>query len=230
MSSAPKLNPGPSEMTALSRLTHDLRAQILVAEGHTELIHDDAEDDSRQRWRARKVLKACERMKQLVDRCLESASGRRARSEEVDLDRLVEECVSLHALQARRKAIELDAVRHTKLPATVTDVVALRRVMDNLIINAIKYSRPGSTVTVGAASNGDTVRLSVSDQGPGIPKREIDALFADYRLGSAKPTAGEARFGLGLAVVQQLVADLGGHVEVQSRVGHGSTFTVVLPH
>jgi signal transduction histidine kinase len=217
-------------VTALSRLAHDLRAQILVAKGHAELIYDDAADDSRQRWRARKVLKACEQMKQLVDRHLGSASDQRSPSEEVDLGRLVEERVSLHELQAREKAIELNAVRRTESIGTVTDVVALRRVLDNLIINAIKYSRPRSTVTVGAASNEETVSLSVSDQGPGIPEREVDVLFEEYSLGSANPTAGEPRSGLGLAVVQQLVADLGGHVDVQSQLGQGSTFTVILPH
>jgi signal transduction histidine kinase len=99
-------------------------------------------------------------------------------------------------------------------------------VIGNLLDNAVKFSPQGGRVEVGLARNGGSVRLSVADQGPGIPEEEREAVFARFYQARGNSHGGT---GVGLAVVRGLIELHGGHVELASQVGVGSVFTVVLP-
>ena len=101
--------------------------------------------------------------------------------------------------------------------------------MFNLLDNAIKYSQPGSVVEMRATTDGSTVRLTVSDSGVGIPRRDLERIFERfYRVDRARSreTGGT---GLGLAIVRHVASNHGGDIEVESREGEGSTFTLALP-
>ena len=110
--------------------------------------------------------------------------------------------------------------------AARTDPDKLRQVLSNLVDNAIRFSPNGGRVTVAAARRGETVVLTVADQGVGIPLREQDRIFSKfYRVGDAQ-TGGT---GVGLFIVQGLVTALGGRISVRSEEGRGSNFVVELP-
>jgi signal transduction histidine kinase len=108
------------------------------------------------------------------------------------------------------------------------DVVRLEQVVVNLVSNAIKYSPRGGTIRVVVEKTATDAILSVSDEGVGIPERDVDVIFEPFhRAGPSRDLAPGA--GLGLSILARIVRAHGGRVEVQSKVGRGSTFYVVLP-
>jgi CheY-like chemotaxis protein len=102
-------------------------------------------------------------------------------------------------------------------------------VLNNLLGNAIKYSPPGSRVDVHVTHDEDMLAVAVIDHGRGIPAEELDNLFQPFALTSVRPTAGETRTGLGLAITRRVVEGHGGTLDVTSAVGVGSTFRFALP-
>lgn len=113
------------------------------------------------------------------------------------------------------------------------DAAKLSRLFMNLIDNAIKYSNPGGQVRVSAAVAGDKICVTISDTGPGIPPEHLPHLFDRfYRVDKARSRAtsnSSSGAGLGLSIAQWLAQAHGGHIEVTSAVGQGSTFNIWLP-
>jgi signal transduction histidine kinase len=103
----------------------------------------------------------------------------------------------------------------------------LGQVLDNLLGNAIKYAPPGGDIVVRVEATGDQARLSVADQGPGIPADALPRLFERFYRG--QHSAGEGGLGLGLYISRMLVEAHGGAIRAASRPGTGSIFTVTLP-
>jgi two-component system, OmpR family, phosphate regulon sensor histidine kinase PhoR len=105
----------------------------------------------------------------------------------------------------------------------------LMQVLDNLIANAVKFSHRNRLVRVTASCEQGTWRIDVTDSGIGIPPDEADQLFKRFVRASNARTAQVPGSGLGLSIVKVLAEMHGGHVEVQSTLGKGSTFSVFLP-
>jgi signal transduction histidine kinase len=99
----------------------------------------------------------------------------------------------------------------------------------NLMTNAVKYSGPGTEVTVRCRTEGDRVRLSVEDQGIGMDAKELRQIFQKFYRTKRAEASGEKGTGIGLSIVEQIVHHHGGKMEVTSQPGQGSCFTVVLP-
>jgi signal transduction histidine kinase len=102
-------------------------------------------------------------------------------------------------------------------------------VFNNLIANAVKFSHHGSVVTIEAKREDNTILLSVTDQGEGIPPDELNKLFKPFSRTSIKSTAGEKSSGLGLAIARRIVEGHQGQIWVESRVGQGTKFFVSFP-
>lgn len=134
--------------------------------------------------------------------------------------------VAQYSRAAYDKAIAL--IPHD-LPGTViADRSRLEQALNNLVGNAIKYSPRETTVRLWSEQQGNRVRISVRDQGPGIPANERDRLFQEYGQLSTRPTGGEASTGLGLWIVKQMVTLQGGDVGVDCPPDGGSIFWVEL--
>ena len=101
--------------------------------------------------------------------------------------------------------------------------------LNNLIGNAIKFSKSQTRVIVKAAKDGEQLLVSVVDQGPGIPEEEQGRLFRPFPQISVRSTDGEKSTGLGLAITQKVVASMQGKVWAESAVGSGSTFHFQIP-
>lgn len=100
---------------------------------------------------------------------------------------------------------------------------------DNLIVNAINYNRPGGTVTVAASKSPGEVTLSVIDTGIGISDEDLPFLFDEFFRGRHRGGARTSGTGLGLPICKRIVGELGGRIEVESKVGAGSVLRVLLP-
>jgi two-component system sensor histidine kinase SenX3 len=130
---------------------------------------------------------------------------------------------------AEHRGIAIDVAEPSRRLDLLGDRRQLVSAVFNLLDNAIKYSAPGSSVTISARTDGEHVQLSIADRGIGIPRRDLERVFERfYRVDRARSreTGGT---GLGLAIVRHVASNHGGKVTVESREGEGSTFTLVLP-
>ena len=144
---------------------------------------------------------------------------------------MVRHAVELISPAAREKRVEIvvEIPEDETVPSILGDADGLERLLLNLLDNAIKYNRPEGRITLRLSRSGDDAVLAVSDTGIGIPPESIPRLFERfYRVDKGRARE-EGGTGLGLAIVKHVAQAHGGQVEVESRLGRGSTFRVKLP-
>jgi signal transduction histidine kinase len=219
----------------LGMVAHDLRNPLSGILNATEYVLDDAasslgENDV-------KLLQAIESTSRFLLRLIDDiVQISTIESGKLHLDRkptdilsLIEQVLSLNRPMAERKQINIDLIAHSGLPAISVDSTKMYRVIDNLLTNAIKFSSPGDIVKVRLHTLGESINISVQDQGPGIPAHELKTVFKVFRQGRSANVAKVAGAGLGLAIAKRIVEAHGGKLLLESEVGKGSTLTVVLP-
>ncbi|MHC4886257.1 MAG: hybrid sensor histidine kinase/response regulator [Planctomycetota bacterium] len=148
--------------------------------------------------------------------------------EEACLQELIERRLQLQLPTAKHKNMSLTA-ELDNLPSFAFGADRIAQVIDNLVSNAIKYSEPGTAITLRLSAQGGRARFAVTDQGPGLSEEDQKLLFGNFQKLSAMPTGGERSTGLGLAIVKKIVEAHGGCMDVQSRLGEGSTFAFEIP-
>ena len=215
----------------LSRMSHELRTPLTAMLGYGDLLElRDPRPDQLEAIEA--IQQASGHLLSLVNDVLDIArieSGReRIAPEPVSIDATVDECVRLVAPAALERGITLNA----GLGDAATDYVdadrqRLVQSLLNLLSNAVKYSGEGATVSVRADSDGEKIRLSVVDTGPGLTKDQQQRLFQPFeRLGAERTTIQGT--GLGLALTKKLVDAMGGQIGVQTAPGEGCSFWITL--
>lgn len=145
---------------------------------------------------------------------------------ELDISASAESVMRQSQAMAQKAGIRLRLAAHREVVA-MADAEAVRRIWDNLVSNAIKYSASGDTVTLSAIDRGDTVLLRVSDVGAGMDADDLARIAKPFAQG--RNAAGRSGSGLGLATVQRLAELQGGQVEIRTTPGAGTTVTVRLP-
>jgi len=151
------------------------------------------------------------------------------RNTPVKLDALLERIVMLLEPVAGQRGIRLVLTPASGLPAFFADSDLLGRAAENLLSNAIKYSPDNTEVKVSAARDGDSVAISVADQGHGIPEADLTRVFEKFYRVPRVEDAGVPGTGLGLALVREIAELHGGTVTVASKINQGSTFTLRIP-
>ncbi|MDI1334954.1 MAG: ATP-binding protein [Lacunisphaera sp.] len=177
------------------------------------------------------MLEEAQRLHQLVERLLELASAeggtRNVHSEPLRLDEFVTACVNEIGILAEYKNQHIEIV--AKACTINTDPVLLRQVLQNLLDNAMKYSPIGATIRVQVESLAGECRVSVSDEGPGIPPDHLARLANRfYRVGDSR-VRGPGGFGLGLAITKAYLRVLGGQLECVPSSPRGTCFSIILP-
>jgi two-component system, NarL family, sensor histidine kinase EvgS len=218
----------------LRTVAHDLRGPLTGLMLGTDMLRIDEGRDHHV-WHSTldQMRNSTQQMMRLVNDLVDAnviEEGRRVyQRAPVDAPGLVHEAVAAYSEPAARKQIRLAVeLEETDCPL-VTDAAALRQVLDNLISNALKYSPPGSPVTVGLRRESGRVQFRVRDEGPGLSAEDQGKLFQKYVRGSARPTGGEKSTGLGLWIVHRTITSLGGTVRCESEPGRGAVFIVELP-
>ena len=218
----------------VANVSHELKTPLAAIRGYAETLRDGAlhEEETALRFTER-LLWQCRRLQALLDDLLtlsrlESVAQAAVEREPVDLAALAQRAVEVLAAAAREKRIRLQ-VREEPLPRIPGDADGLERLLVNLLDNAIKYNRPGGEVTLRLAPAGGQAVIEVSDTGIGIPPEALGRIFERfYRVDKGRARE-EGGTGLGLAIVKHLAQSHGGRVEVESRMGRGTTFRVFLP-
>ena len=111
--------------------------------------------------------------------------------------------------------------------AVVSDPLMMRRILQNLLANALRYTQKGG-VLMGCRLKGDRLCIQVHDTGPGIPEAQRQAIFDEFQRGEASD-GDQAGFGLGLSIVRRFATELGHDIQLASQLGQGSTFSITLP-
>ncbi len=217
----------------VANVSHELRTPIAAISGAAETLAGGAlADPEAGPAFVGTIERHAERLKALVDDLLtlsrlESAPETIDRVP-VDAALVVRQACEAAAARAREAGLALD-VSAAGPVRLLGDPEALRRLVDNLVVNAITYTPSGGRVHVSLAVEGGTAVLSVSDTGIGIAPEHLERIFERfYRVDKARSRA-KGGTGLGLAIVKHSAHLHGGEVSVESRVGIGSTFTVRLP-
>ena len=210
----------------LTAVSHDLRTPLTTIKAIAHEIADGGAPD-----RARVIEEESDRLDALVGGLLDLSriqSGAIGRSAEVNTaDDLIGAALRRADAILRGRVIDVD-LRPNELLAGRFDLSNALRALVNLLENAAKYSPPGSPITIRARQEGDRLRVSVLDRGPGIPAEERERIFEPfYRPSTTAPDVGGT--GLGLSIARGLAAAQGGGVEFERRAGGGSVFTLVLP-
>lgn len=213
-------------------MVHELRTPLaaLTAAGHL-IQRPDLLEEQRQNV-ARTMLGEVQRLNQMTSDFLELARLESGRlyldSEPIHLGGLVEECLEIMRPQADDERISLQAVIDADTATVRGDRNRLKQLLLNLLTNAIKYNHPDGFVKVSVSPSGNEVMLAVEDSGCGIPKKYLPKIFDRfYRVPDEDGYPGGT--GLGLAIAKRIVENHRGRIEVISRQGKGSTFTVYLP-
>jgi signal transduction histidine kinase len=217
----------------LAIVSHELRTPLTSIVSFIELIRGEAEGLTPEGLSFLDVIERnADRLHRLVGDLLMldrlEAGALPLDLEPVDVADLVTEAVASAAPSAKKQGVTLE-VRADAGPPVRGDFRRLMQVLDNLIANAVKFSHLDGLVSVTATYRRRTWRIDVADSGIGIPEEEAGQLFSRFVRASNARTAGLPGTGLGLSIVKVLVEMHGGHVEVRSALGQGSTFSVYLP-
>ncbi len=220
----------------ISTVSHELRSPLTSIKGSMGLMLSNATGDLPEK--AVGLLEIAHRnadrlvliLNDILDLEKISAGKLEFTLDDVDMCELVREATEANLSLSERFGItlDIDCVDEAAIAVT-TDPNRLMQVMNNLVSNACKFSKPGDTVTIRIRDEGDNVRVSVRDQGQGIPvpdQHKIFQKFADL-ANSARSTKGGT--GLGLSICKAIVQSLGGTIGFTSREGNGTTFYFVLP-
>ena len=213
----------------LATASHELRTPLASVYGAAQTLLHHPVDDVRRARLLRMVADESERLRTILDELL-LASRVDAGAVAADLAPCDGVAVAADVVEFARERVgarELAFTVEGDVPAVAADADLLRRVLLNLVDNALKYGRGAVRVSVAATDAG--VRFAVRDEGPGIPAPERERIFDKfYRLDPGQ-RSGVGGTGLGLYICRELVRQMGGRIGVTSREGEHSTFHVELP-
>jgi two-component system, OmpR family, phosphate regulon sensor histidine kinase PhoR len=218
----------------VANVSHELRTPLTAIKGYAETLRDGGlRDPETAAEFVRVIHRHAERLRALIEDLLDLAAVEQgeARLQPAvvrvrDVVTQVETIVR-PAAEARKQTFGIDLPGD--LPEIVADRDRLAQVLTNLLDNAVKFTPEGGHVTLSARSEDGRVVLSVSDNGVGIPPADLPRVFERfYRVGRSRDRR-EGGTGLGLAIAKHLTQTMGGTIEVESVVGSGTVFRVILP-
>jgi signal transduction histidine kinase len=221
-----------AERRIVTFLSHQLKTPLAAAKQYLDvLLFTSGQDlpDGARGWLTRSQARLQE-MVGLIDDWLTLARVSRGGTARADasaaLGPVIAEVVQSSAAQAERSNVAVRTDVGSAVPPVCGDATSVATVIANLVVNGIKYNRPGGEVVVRAARDGDRARIDVADTGVGIPEASLPKIFDEFYRVDGRDVPGS---GLGLAICRRIVDELGGSIDVTSTLGTGSTFTVMLP-
>jgi two-component system NtrC family sensor kinase len=215
----------------VTTVSHDLRSPLTAILGYVELIERAGSLNQTQSEFVERVRISVEQIAALVTDLLDLGrieSGLDTTKEGTNLGSLSSYALDGLRSAARARKIDLQGEIAADLPDIYGDPVRLRQMIANLLENAIKYTPEGGQVRLEAQAEDDQVILRISDTGPGIPATDQPYLFDKFFRASNVPDDSTGT-GLGLSIVKSIVEQHQGRIWLDSEVGKGTTFIVVIP-
>ena len=216
----------------LSHVSHELRTPLNGVLGFAQLLQHTSDLPSREREWVQHILSSGRHLLGMVDDLLDLASAQSGALKLVFAAaapaELLQAAWAMLSPRAAERGLHYECTVDADPALQVqADQRRLTQVLANLLSNAVKYNRAGGSVRVAAERSGSQVRISVSDDGPGLDAQQLAHIFQPFQRLGAERSSVEGT-GLGLALSQQLCAAMGGELSVRSAPGEGTTFSVML--
>ena len=216
------------ERNFLMSVSHELRTPLTAIRGHVAALSEGLVEDPDARAQSLEVVSdETERLARLVGDVLDLAKLDAHRftllEEEVDMAKVVARAYSTFNEEARRRGIEYRSDVH-EAPTIVTDGDRVLQIITNLLSNAFRWTPDGGEIELELGAENGTVSVSVSDTGPGISDDNRERIFRPFWSDDAGGGT-----GLGLAIANELANALGGRIALETALGRGSRFALVLP-
>jgi two-component system sensor histidine kinase/response regulator len=224
------------ERRFITFVSHQLQSPLVAIHQYLDVLKKlDASGSpvsKKQEWLGR-CLRRTEEMQTLIRDWLTlarveggSLSGQRVR---VDLKRVISDVLHTNQDMAAAEGVSLEALLPEKSCFVNGDPSSLSVLLENLVVNAIRYNKPGGKVTVSAEARDGEILVEVTDTGVGIAEEYRPFLFNEFFRVKTEGTKKTSGTGLGLPICRKIVAEMGGSIEVESEVNVGSTFRARLP-
>jgi len=215
----------------VSTVSHDLRSPLTAVLGYVELIERAGPVNDLQKEFVRRVQGSVHNITHLVDDLVNLGrveAGMDGRNENLQLDQVIRYSTDGIKKQIADKGLKVALELPANLPPVTGHPVQVRQMVDHLLENAVRYTRPGGAINISTCVEEDQIILRVQDTGIGIAAQDLPYVFDKfYRASNASAEASGT--GLGLAIVRSVVENHHGRVWVDSVLGKGSLFSVVLP-
>ena len=218
---------------AMHFVTHEMRTPLSAIQGSSELISRYNLSEEKRHQIALLINTESKRLARMVEIFLNverlSAGQMELKREAIPVRQMVEVCVDRVRPLGERKHIGITLQPIPEDPNITGDRELMEYACYNLLTNAVKYSPQRTEVTVAAWKDDGHIRIAVKDQGIGMDQKEVKQIFQKFYRTKKAEESGEAGTGIGLSIVQQIVEQHGGRIEVTSQPGSGSCFTLVVP-
>ncbi len=219
----------------ISNVSHELRTPLAHIKGYIELLAEGqlGQLDPEQRSALGVVQRATERLGRLIEDLIEfsaaSRTGIALNVTPVAIPELVDRAIDRSRPKAQKAGVKIVAQVAKPLPTPLADSERLSWVLHQLLDNAIKFTPSGGVVKIRAKQEARAVAISVSDTGIGIPQERLREVFEPFHQLDGSPTRRYGGTGLGLALARLILDAHGAPLNLESRVGEGSTFSFLLP-
>ena len=217
-----------------ANVSHELKTPLTSIKGFVETLQNGAIENPEMAQKfLRIIMLEADRLTRLINDILTVSkleSGKDAApSERIKLDEMADDVAEMLRILASEKQVTISVNHPQQHSVVMGNADRVEQMLINLIENAIKYNRQGGSVTVSLFNAADTVNLSISDTGIGIPEDNVPRLFERfYRVDKGRSRA-MGGTGLGLSIVKHIVKSMGGMIEVHSKVNEGTEFLITLP-
>jgi two-component system phosphate regulon sensor histidine kinase PhoR len=218
----------------VANVSHELRTPLSILRGYIETLLDNPKTSQRKLSRVLNVMERhSKRLGLLVDDLLSLAqlesSNTKLEVSEVRVEELLSDVIRDWKEKLAAKNLKVIVDLGPGVETIRADETRLHEVLDNLLENAVKYSREGGEIRLEAAQRSGEIALSVGDGGIGIGKEDLPRIFERFYRADKARSRELGGTGLGLAIVKHIAQLHGGHVEAESELGKGTTIRVILP-
>lgn len=199
--------------------------------GYSEILQSELDND-KYREMAKMIYKSSSRLNETLNSLLDlskiESNELKLEFETIELNTLVRECSNLFIKTADSKGLKINFNFYGERIVLKSDMGALYKIFNNVIDNAIKYTKEGE-IKISTNSDNERASVIVSDTGIGIPEKYLQVIFEPFRQGSEGFNRDFEGTGLGLTITKKFVELLGGRLTVESKMGEGTTLTILLP-
>jgi signal transduction histidine kinase/HAMP domain-containing protein len=217
----------------VSTVSHDLRSPLTLMRGYATMLEMAGELNEQQKNYAKMIVKAVDNMAKLVNNLLDLGRidfGVGLQVASIPVLDILERVTSSLQMQAKQKQISLGVELPKHLPHAIeADQALLQQALYNLVENALKYTPEGGEVTIRLETDSSALIFAVQDSGIGISESDRPRLFEKFFRGTQREALAQRGTGLGLAIVKSIAERHGGKVWVESELGKGSTFYLLVP-
>lgn len=217
----------------LANVSHDFRSPLTSIKGYTEAIADGTIPPEMQEKYLDIILFEVDRLHKLTNQLLElnqiESNGILLEITSFDINTVIKDTVETFETQCDKKQISVDLIQDTPTVHVDADLPKIQRVLQNLLDNAIKFSKTGSTIEIHTTEKQQKCFISIKDHGIGIPREDLHKIWTRFYKGDLSRGRNKTGTGLGLSITKEIIEAHGENINVISTEGAGTEFLFSLP-